>query len=268
MDAISKAISEVKFRIPPQVLDLIFIRRYQYYRNAPPNLDDQILNLVVKPRVMIDSSLMVGDEALIPMDPFRRETVDDYMAVYRVPKSATANRTIISIKSITFVNPYMSTPYGNTGSCQFSHGLALSQNVLDAMSPVPQISTADMEIIGENVIMVRDARLIPQNSWMRCILTHDDQMSRINPRSYIAFAKLVELAVKSYIYNNHIVEMDMGELHGGYNLGAYRNIIESYADSEELYQLYLKEKWQKIGFMNDRERNTRHWRLLIGGAAR
>jgi hypothetical protein len=90
-------------------------------------------------------------------------------------------------------------------------------------------------------------------------------MSHIQPRSYKAFCKLVEYAVKAFIYNEYIIEVDMGELRGGHNLGKFKDIIEGYSDAEELYSTYLTEKWQKIAFQNDRESLTRFLKLTVGG---
>jgi hypothetical protein len=44
-----------------------------------------------------------------------------------------------------------------------------------------------------------------------------------------------------------------------------KQIIDGYADTSELYEAFLREKWQKISFMNDRESMTRMIKLQIGG---
>ena len=59
--------------------------------------------------------------------------------------------------------------------------------------------------------------------------------------------------------------MDMAELRGGHNLGKFKDIIENYADANELYDSYLKEKWQKISLLNDRESTTRLLKMVVGG---
>jgi hypothetical protein len=59
--------------------------------------------------------------------------------------------------------------------------------------------------------------------------------------------------------------MDEAEIQGGARLGAFRNIVETYADAEQQYQEYLQEKWQKVAIMNDRESYHDLIRAQIGG---
>ena len=72
------------------------------------------------------------------------------------------------------------------------------------------------------------------------------------------------MAVKSYIYNKLIVRLDAGEIFGGAQLGVFKTLIESYADSEANYKDYLEQKWAKITFMNDHVTHRRFLRLQIG----
>ena len=136
---------------------------------------------------------------------------------------------------------------------------------MDAMGSMPVTSTAYVQLIGENVVMVRDTVLLPANIYLRCLLENDSNMSHIQLKSYRDFSKLVELAVKAYIYNEYVITMDMGELYAGQQLGRFKEIIDNYADAEELYQTFLTERWEKVSLMNDRETWTRHLRLRMGG---
>lgn len=266
MSAIGKAIDEVKFRIPRPVLETVFIKRAERWRQTPMSIDEHILNEVVRPRVMVDCNLCGGTEVFIPLDGVPVERGNDYTSVYRIPKNKTQNRTILSVLNITFSDPTKVSSYGVAAGAQNSMMMQIGQSVMDAMGSIPVTSTAYVQLIAENTVMVRDTVVLPANIYLRCVLANDENMSHIQLRSYRAFSKLVEYAVKAYIYNEYVIPMDMGELHGGQALGRFKEIIDSYADAEELYQTYLNEKWEKISFMNDRETFTRHMRLLIGGA--
>ena len=79
------------------------------------------------------------------------------------------------------------------------------------------------------------------------------------------FSELCVYAVQAYIYNEYIIQMDIGELHGGQNLGKFKEIIESYQDADELYRTFLREKMGKIFVMNDTESYTRFLRGVMGG---
>ena len=136
---------------------------------------------------------------------------------------------------------------------------------MNAMSSIPVTSTARVQLIGENVVMVRDTVLLPANIYLRCIIANDENMSHLQLKSYRDFANLGVLAVKAFIYNDYVIKMDLGELSGGQVIGRFKEIIDTYSESEELYQTYITEKWQKISFQQDHEQMGRFLKLLIGG---
>ena len=266
MNALRKALDELKFTIPRTILDTVFVKRHTNYRVSSPSLDEQILNEVIRPRVYIDSNLVGGAEILVSLNGLQGEEVNVVDMVYRIPKKLTNNRSIMSVLNVTYVDAQSMAAAGNYASCGVSAEQSAAQNYLDAISPLPMISTGRITMIGENVVLIKDSIRIPSNSYLRCIVAHDEAMTHIQPRSYKAFCKLVEYAVKAYIYNEYIIEVDMGELRGGHNLGKFKDIIEEYSDANELYDTYLTEKWQKVSLMNDRESYTRLLKLMIGGS--
>jgi hypothetical protein len=265
MMALSKALDEVKFRIPRQILETVFIQRSIRWKQTPAPLEEQIMNTVVRPRVAVDCNLVGGTEAYIDLSGCPVERPSDYMSVYRIPKLKTQNRSILSVLNISFMDPTRVAGYNAVASQNVTAILQAGSAVMDAQAPMPVTSTAQVQLIGENVVMVRDTVVLPANIYLRCRLANDENMTHLQLRSYRAFATLVTLAVKAYIYNEYVVQMDMGEIHGGSQLGKFKDIIEGYADAEELYQTYITEKWEKISFMNDTETFTRHLRTIIGG---
>lgn len=264
--AVEKAIQEIRMIIPEEILDLVFIKKAYYYRDRPTNLDREIIKKVIAPRVIVDCNLLGGTDVIIPLLDIYREVTEEWMAVYRLPKSFTDNRSIMSILGVMYLNPYASAAASTgMGAKGWSHVMSCSQAVLDAMSPIPNFSTSEISLEGENTILVRDSRILPQNSYARCILSYDEYMSNINPRSYIAFAKMCELAVKSYIWKNRVVPMDKAEMTGGVSLGSIKEVIEEYRDAEEQYQDYRKNTMRKVLMMNDDVQKRRHITRIVGG---
>lgn len=98
-----------------------------------------------------------------------------------------------------------------------------------------------------------------------CILENDQAINHLKPKSIAFFKQLVLLAVKAYIYNELILEIDQARLVGGHELGKYREIVESYADADEMYNEKLTEIMGVVFFLNDEEQATRHIRLMLGG---
>lgn len=261
----NKLLDEIGFRIPRPILEAAFIPREYRWRNTPPSLEEQMLALVIRPRVLVDCNLVGGTEAFIPLDGVPYTRTNDYTSVYRIPKSATQGRSINSVLNITFSDPTKASSYGVAAGQQNTTMLQAGSAVMDAMASIPVSSTARVQLIGENVVMVRDTVVLPANIYLRCILANDENMSHLQLRSYGHFANLGVFAIKAYIYNQMIIEMDLGELHGGQLLGRFKEVIDTYADSEELYQTYLTEKMQKVLFQNDSESMGRFLRLIIGG---
>src|SRR6185312_14126598 len=155
---------------------------------------------------------------------------NDYTMIYRIPKSRTNGRTILSALNVTFTNPgAISTvnPYVDASSSQM---LVVASQLLDTMGTVPITSTAYVQLIGENVVMVRDTTLLPVNCYLRCVLANDDNLNHLQIRSYPIFSQLCIYAVKAYIYNNTIIDIDIGELYGGQQLGRIKEIIDEYKE--------------------------------------
>lgn len=265
MLALTKAIDEVKFRIPRQILETVFSQPSVNWKQKPVPVEESILSLVVRPRVLVDCDLVGGTEVFISLEGIVPDRPEDYLSVYRIPKTLTQNRSILSVLNISFNDPTRIAGHMAVAQHQATAMLQAGAAMMDAHSPMPMTSTAQVQLIGENVVMVRDTVLLPDNVFLRCRLANDSQLSHLQLRSYRAFSKLVELAVKSYIYNQYVVQMDMGQIKGGMMIGKFKEIIDGYADSEELYQTYLSEKWEKISFMNDQETYTRFLRLQVGG---
>lgn len=267
MSAVGKALKEVSYRIPPQILNLVFMRSMGRYHFEPTSVEDQIMNLVFRPRVMVDCNLLGGVETWVDLTQATRKEVDGFNTVFTIPKTLTGGRSIVSAKSITLMNPYA---FGNMGAgpaCGSSDMLRIGQNIMNnSMGNIPTIGTAYVQLIGENVVLVRNTVMIPQVAWLKCVIENESDLGNINPRSYRVIAKMLELATKSYIYNTYLITLDEGHLQGGRELGSVRGIIEGYSDAEEMYQEYLDTIVGKTLFMNDLEPYRRHLKLIVGGA--
>lgn len=264
MSAIAKALSHLKYVIPHEVLQTVFINRLYRYNINPISIDQSITTQVIKPRVLVDCNLIGGQEVYISLIGINQERVNDYTVVIRVPKERTDGRSINSVLNITMTDPTRLSSYSTTALCQSTPMLLMGQSVMDALGPIPITSTAYVQLIAENTIMVRDTIILPANSFLRCVLAEDEEMSHLQLRSYPAFCKLVEFAVKSFIFNQYVIQMDIGELQGGHNLGRFKEIVDGYSDAEENYQDYLKNTMQKVLYMNDRESLTRLVKIMVG----
>lgn len=267
MNAITKALFDISARIPKEILIEVFAPKTYLFRNSVIDYEEQIKNLVIRSRVMVDCDLVGGTEVFIPLSGCPSEAIDNdrLTAVYHIPKSKTQGRTITSVLSLSYVLGSNSTAAGALfRNCSISDTLVAGKAMFDAASTIPVPSTARVQLIGENTVMVKDTSYQPGQGILRCTLASDENFSHLQIKSYPAFSKLCELATKAYIYNNYAIKLDTAKLVGGQELGRFKEIVDSYSDAEEMYQTYLKETFQKVLFMNDREKYERFTKLMIG----
>lgn len=266
MNVIQKAIDDVKFIIPPPILAAVFNPKHRAWRAQSVSIDTQIRNLVIRPRVFVDCNLAGGKEIKVPLNGLTPDFVNQFTTVYRIPKERTQGRSIMSVLNVTYTDPNMQAGFGGSfGDCGVSAVGSMTTALMNASAPIPNVSTSSISIIGENVIEVLDSQRLPAYGYLRCIIAHDENMSHLPPRSYRSFCKLVEYAVKAYIFNNYVVEMDMAELSGGVALGRFKEIVDGYQDANELYETYRIEKWDKIAKMVDRDSFDRQIKSIFGG---
>lgn len=269
MNPIQYAIRQVRFRIPKDILETVFIDPVSSWNREPTSLDSLIEAAVIRPRLMVDCDIIGGSEILVNLSGLTPIRISDHSYVFQIPKRLTQGRSITTALNITYSDP---NTIGNIqsgssfGGCQSSFMLGTAQQLVDAAGMIPITGTSNLQIIGENTILVRETTMVPPLAYLRCIIANDYNLSNLQIKSHRPFAEAAVLCVKAYIYNQYIITMDMGEIRGGANIGRFKEIVESYADAEELYQTYLKEKLEKIFFMNDHTRYNRFLRLAVGGA--
>lgn len=268
MNLIRKAIDEVRFHIPLPILEMAFITQQPLPYGVRPSLDSRIRELVLDQRVLVDCNLVGGVELTIPLDGLVPERVDNLHALYRIPKERTQGRTILSVLSTALsygANHGVTSATDQTG---FANQSALSNatlGLLNSASPIPLVAQAHVTLVGENTVVVQDHLHLPPGTHLRCLVTNDSELNNINPASYHAFCQLAVLATKAYIYNHLVLPIDESYLVGGVSLGRFREIVDGFADANELYQEHLKERWKVTAFHNDPERHRRHLKLIMGG---
>jgi hypothetical protein len=260
MDAIRKALSDVKFRIPKALLQRTFVDRYSRYIPTTSGIDDQIEQLVVRGRVMVDCDLVGGVQMTIPLAGIEAQVFDNYTNVFRIPKSLTQGRSIVSAMSVQYVSAPQLLSYNGqnmagvgvlTSPAEATPWNTLMGQVANTFDSIPITSTTNVRLIADNTISVQNGINAGAGAYLLCMVANDANMSNIHPRSYRNFSELVVWAVKAYIYNQLVIDVDAGELQGGFNLGMFKTVLESYSDADEAYQNYLKDVWRKVALMND-----------------
>ncbi len=270
MNVIQKAVDEIKYRIPKAILEKAFLPYNAYGRvYNSTNIDEQIKNNVIRARVLIDCNLIGGTQAVIPLEGLAFEKPTDVTTVIHIPKDRTQGKSINSVLNVAFISPQsvaaLSGSLPSIRSYNSNATMQAVQGMMQAFDTIPVVSTARVQLIGENTILIKDNIILSPTSFLRCVLANDDELTNIQLRSYRYFANLVEYAVKSYIYNELIINMDQGQLQGGATLGIFKEVISGYSDAEQNYRDYLKDVWEVVAFQNDFESYERYIKLITGG---
>lgn len=274
MDPITVAINNVKHSVPREILTQAFMpkrydptRRVRYQDNVfAASIDELIRRVVVEGRVAIDVNLLSGTEMVLPLHHAVREHIDPWNVIYRFGSDVTGGRQITAVYEVLY--SVTAGLNGNNVSGQqmqrSSQYLKNARDILNASVGVNTASTAYVQLVGQNTVLVNDVNQMIVHGGLRCRLSHELNFNDIKPVYYHAFGELIQLATKAYIYNTLVIDLDEGAIKGGASLGRIREIVDQYADANQMYMEYLNTKWQRIGLMNDTEAYRKVMKLALG----
>lgn len=274
MNAIDKALQEIRATIPLPILQRAFINTIEHYQQLNVSLDSVIRDQVISQRVWTDCSLQGAQQLLIPFRELRPTQPDAYSFIYRIPKSMTNGRSIMTVLDVVYYVAQGLVAYGGSYSsvntlnstCENSPILQAGKALRDVDGNISQISTANAQIIGENVILINDNSGLVVAGGAHVMLAHDEQFSNIKGNLYGAFGKLVVLATKAWIFNNLEIIIDRNEVWSGMAVGKFKEIVERYSSAEDMYQEYKDTTWRKAQISNDYMSSQRIVRGLFGFA--
>lgn len=262
MNAVTYAITQVMRTIPHVLLKQTFIGNKNYRTTIPITVNSRIQEEIIYKTVLVDMNIVGGTTALIPLSQCIVKSQDMYSTVYYIPKELTENRDIVNILEMTVAGYHV--PAAGTFTNFVSEMGIAQQQALHAAKSLPYVSEGRCMLINENTIMVELPYHIAMNNVVRCTLSYDHGLRDLDARSYLDFAELVVLATKAYIYVNNVVEVDMGKIMGGVELGVYKDLVNDYADAHEQYMELLRTRWAKVDKLNDYESKKRLITLLTG----
>lgn len=260
MLALKKAISDVRNRIPTEILNIAFMTKIALIPGKVTTLDEQIKSIICRDIVLQDCNIVRGVSYTIPVDKCNQYNISYHNnqnhLIIEVPYSLTDNREILSALGLTYA-PKQTGFSGN----ELVNLASMAMNNIS--SNVGGVTTSNVEIIGPNTVMVHENILGGIGGHLRITIENDPNFRNINNRAANAFSKLVLLATKGFIYNELVLELDKGYIYGGHDLSKIVEIVDRWENAWEEYDEYLKSKWAKISFMNDDEANSRFLKIQI-----
>jgi hypothetical protein len=266
----------VKYGIPKPILQMTFLSRHMVDRYTLDTLESQIRTVVVEDRVLEDLNIVHGTQITVPLADCKRLDGDFYTGTWYVPKELTGGKKITSVYHLTQAAGMISTQASANNSqgiytstfTSFSKSGALfgaAQQLSRSVEPVHVVSNALCYLIGENTVHIKDTVIVPATMHLRVVVENDDNLNHIQIPYYTVIHELIEEAVKSYIYNNLTLEQDNVFINSGGELNKFRDIVESYSDSEAIYREKLEETYKSLA-LNDSESWRRHYQSRCGGS--
>lgn len=261
MDAITHAINDVLYEIPEDILNDAFIDRKSRYMRKPQSLNSAIQEKVIDRKIKPDFDNIGGVSVIIDLNGVPYEKLSNYERIYTVPRSKTLGRVISQVLRVgmNITSNYQERAFG-----QSSAGFNVSpversiQSVISAHNPLPNISNAEVEILGDNVFKVNDYQNFTTDISLECLISYTKELSELKRPYYRDFSILVVLAVKAYIYKELSLKLDRTRLEGGRDFGRYKEIVDEYRDANQMYSDLLDEKWSRLLLLNDQNRKQKH----------
>jgi len=250
MNAINKLLSEIKFQIPSDILNLAFMDT-QNYRNTVTSIDDQIMTDVIRKRLMVDLNLSSQETLNVPLQSCTLLYHDTVKTAYQIPKSITNGRSIVSVHNMLsgyhMHGDSMLTNHQLSGSTILDNSIGL----MNSLDNVNLRQTSRVDLIGENTVLIDMGMLDNLAANISVVVENDYNLNNINPRAYGALSHLAVLITKAYIYNTMVVKINKGQIYAGHELSIIKDIVDEYKDAEELYREYYNTVWKKIAFMQN-----------------
>ena len=277
MTPISTAIQRVLREVPREILKQGFMpKRYdpvrgdRYFDNVDTiSLDEQIRELVIEGRVAVDCNITGGTEVLLPMRNADREYVDSWNIIYRFPANILGKRKITQVHEMIYGLTQGLAGSTATGFDSRNSGVLKDvRNLIRATNGVAMMGTAYVQLLNHNTILVNDSNQVMGDAAVRCTITHEPNFNDIKVPYYRDFGEMVVLAVKAHIYNTLVVDLDEGFIRGGAALGRIREIIDGYADANQMYNEFVDNVWPKLAILMDPDKYRKVMKLSMGGKPR
>lgn len=278
MATVDKLIHEIKRAIPKQVLEVAFLKRQGRNPRHAGGLDWEIRQHVIRETILVDLSILGSETVNVPMNDSEIQFLEnqDYRTVVKVPKTKTKGRPIVQVIAFNYwyntvaadLNNGWQTSSYNVQNCGNSPTMNAAQQIMRAASPAPINGTSNVELIGENVVVINDYMGRISQGSLTVLLGQDDELTNYNNKAIWQLAQLAIYATKAWIWANTIIDLDSGHLYGGAELSKIEGIIEGYSDAYENYQEWLETVMQAVNFMNDAAGHQSFLRGIIAGQSR
>jgi len=263
MDAITKAVNDIKLSIDPMILEDAFISNMPYIQGVQYTLDARIEDEVIRRKVLTDVNGHNGREIKISLNGLVAERLEDDSYLIKIPRKLTNGRGISSVLNLEYTD-LTKASIDTAGAYAQTSGIGTAaNNLVNALYGPIQIGENTAKRIDDYTIWFKTLPYNYQESTLTCIVNYNNNMSELSPRSWHAFSHLCVLAAKAICYNRLNGVYAQGRLKGGAELSYVQGIVSEYADSLQMYNEYLIETWTTTAVLDDPVQKAEHLRLII-----
>jgi hypothetical protein len=283
MSAINYAISKIRMAVPAQLLEKVLALQNTTFFD-PRTLNEKIRYEIIQKIVMPDINVIGGETVLLPLDMGEKTLIaDGEMSVFYFDKDL-AGREITSVLSFTTNMGLYGQMGGSTSttsvaplqadavqssrkSCPGKQGITgdahmdgeiqkRMEQLIEVDSTMRDPYNTSVTLVGKNTILLRYSFRLTTGAF-KVQMSNDPELNNISNRSWLHFAQLCILAVKSYIYTQLIITIGEAQIYEGTQLGPFADYVQNLASAEEEYIEYLQTIWSRTSKMNDTAQYTK-----------
>lgn len=262
MNAIEHALNRLKFSdIPSRILEDGFKTKETRYGRRRKSIDAEIRDKIIDELIKPDLESIGGVMIQVELSGLPYDKLEDYSRIYTIPHNRTLGREIVMASRVAL---NVTSNYAERVPGQSTQAFTVSpfersiQSVISSHRPIPNITNAEVEILGNNVVKINDYQNFSVDITLECRVGYSPDMIEIKKPYYQDFAELLNVATKAYLYRELSIDIDRARLEGGRELGRYKDFVDQWSEHYQMYQDLLDSKWHKILLLNDQARKQKH----------
>ena len=267
MSAITYALGELHHTVDRELLNQAFLYNQSGGTSCQfAELDNVIVDTTLYGRVLRDINIFGGMQKHLCTAHGIIVQQDVFGTVWHYPDAALNGHTIMTapsfIPGISCLDGFNSTsqcamsgmpfPEGYQGS-PYQNSLQGLANRLHGVNQHGPRGIVTPRIVAHNSIILEQVAQLGAGGTFTVIVSHDDALNDLSPRTWPLFSELFIAAVKARIYQTMRTRLARSALVHGQEYSIYSEIIQEYSEAEQQYK-ERRQAWARVAFMNDRQR--------------
>ena len=239
--------SRIFFEIPREILEYAFRCGEPWEATYP--IEEIIMQRVIRDRVYKDTNIFGGKTKHIVLlhsylEHISREAADRYMntgpfSLYRIPVEEREGCPIVEVHNLTFRGNYAGYVPNASGWAGGTNLTTLGQAVIQSHTFADSPPRPNVHLLSGDLVRLSPSQHSAITWVLSCRIAYDKEFTNLNTSAIDTFANLCVAAVKAYIYNVLVIPLGKAYVQGGYEIGEFKAIVDSYSDAITRYNELL-----------------------------